>query len=223
MTLLPVNNFIVEESRSKFKIDPLVSSVAFYRKHNSFGLLSEEEHILEEDVIKAKQIRDYYNKKYFWNSLKTNKPQPEFRTNAMRLLAITDRWDLTERESGLFVKLPCFYEEDIVYDDFRTTLITNKDSYTFGFHNFTYSKHTLTHIKNTIRWQGRSKKISYWFKDKENKLFSFTTDADNPLNELFEEKIQTTQEYEFRYVIDKITDMWYNNIKIFNFKKEQHA
>lgn len=223
ITLTNPVDFGVFDTTTKFKIDPLACSVSLQRRQISFDLSSEEDHVIDEDLIKANQIREYYRKKYFWNSFKKSVPQSEFRNNAIQLLAITDQWDLTEKESGLFVKLPCFYEEDIVYDKFRNTLITNKDSYTFGLHSFTYTIHTLSYLKSTLRWQGKTRRISYWFKNKENKLFCFTTTVDNPLIGLFEEKIKTIQEYEFKYAINKIADMWYYDIKIFNFKKEQHA
>lgn len=207
-----------DHRKTKFEIDPLLCSVAYHRKNSSYGLQQNKDDIVDSDVQMAKSIREYYSKKYFWNALKRNQPQSEFRINAYRLLSIEKDWDLTERESGLFVKLPAFYAEDQIYDQFKSTLITGRPTYV----NRGPMKSVverLEYLGNTFRWQG-SKRVSYWFKDNQRKLYSYTTAHNHPFNALFEERVQNPQLMEFSCGIDNISDMWYNNIGTFKFVKE---
>lgn len=209
------------EPRTKYEVDPLACSVAFHRTNQGYGLGQNSNNLTEADIETAKEIRTYYSKKYFWTSLKSKDPQSDFRTNTMRLLAIESDWDLTDREAGVFVKLPCFYKEDTFYDELKTKLKTDKDLYFKKGSTHTVTK-KLTYQGKTFRWQN-IKRVSWWFADEDGKLYSFTTSNDHPFNQLFEEKIQDPFTLEFSYGIDNISDMWYNSIKSFNFVKEQHA
>lgn len=210
------------DRKTSYKVDPLLCSVIFHRKNKAYGLSStDEKEATPEDYEQTEKIREYYAKKYFWNSLKSDRPQSEFRANAMRLLAITDDWQITDKEAGFFVKLPCFYAEDTVYDKFRATVTTDKETYIRKGSSASVAV-KLEFLAKTFRWQ-RVKRVSYWFKDSNNKLYSYTTMDGHPFNSLFEEKIQTPQTFEFSYGIDNITDMWYNSMKSFTIIKEQNA
>lgn len=214
-------NNLFSDDKTKFEVDPLACSVSFRRRNCEYGLKHEKEHITDEDIAQAKKIRDYYSKKYFWNSLKDTKPQTDFRLNAMRLLAIESGWNLTDRETGLFVKLPCFYEEDTTYDQFKETLITGRDTCQVGKISPDPITQKLTYLKKTLRWQGSTKRVTFWFKNDKNKLFGLTALADNPFNELFEDKIQTPQVFLItRRGLDRVADLWYNDIKKFNIVKD---
>ena len=77
----------------------------------------------------------------------------------------------------------------------------------------------LEYLGKTFRWQG-NKRTSYWFKDSQSRLYSYTTSHNHPFNDLFEEKVQTPHLMEFSCGIDNISDMYYNNIGSFSFVKE---
>lgn len=205
------------QSKTKYEVDPLVCSVAFHRTNKSYGLSSSKEGVLPEDYETAKKIRDYYSKKYFWNSLKETRPQSEYRVNAMRLLAITENWDLTDRDAGLFVKLPAFYAEDIVYDGFKETLKTTRgDTETVGKE---VNELPLTYLGKTFRWQ-KVKRESFWFKDSQDRLYGYTTTHGHPFNALFEDIVQTPQRFKGRIGVDRVSDLWYNDIKTFTIVKD---
>lgn len=208
----------LQESKAVFKIDPLVCAIAYKRKNRANGLENEQENYTPDDVAKAAEIREYYSKKFFWENLKSNRPQTDFRSNAIRLLSITDEWQLTDRETGLFVKLPCFYEEDIIYDEFRKTLITDEKFYRAKGRNDPF-RVELTHLATTLRWQG-SKRRAFWFKDANNYLYSITTMDNNPLNSVFEDVVKQPMVYEFRNSVDHVTDMWYNDVRYFKIIKD---
>jgi hypothetical protein len=209
-----------DERKTKFDVDPLACSVSYKRNMGEHGIAHSTHDVTEEDYIQANKIREYYSKKYFWKSLKSNGPQSEYRTNALRLLSINEGWELTDREVGLFVKLPAFYAEDRIYDSFITKLKTDKNTYSGTVH--TEKVETLEYIDKTMRWQGK-RTVSYWFKNADNKLFGYTTSYNHPFNVLFEEKISTPQKFKFNCGVDNVSDMWYNSIKSFEILKEENA
>lgn len=211
---------LFDDRGSKFDVDPLACSVAYLRKTGNYGITHNKDDILPEDYDRAKQIREYYTKKYFWNSLKSTRPQSEFRSNAQRLLAITESWRLKERDEGFFVKLPAFYAEDIVYDQFVSQFKTDMESVRSNTGQCVARR--LEFLTKTFRWQ-QNKKVSYWFKDNKNRLYCYTTMDGHPFNALFEEKIEQPQTFEFGCGVDNISTMWYNTIKSFSILKEQNA
>lgn len=203
------------DRKNKHEVDPLACSVAFHRTNSAYGLVNSKNDIIPDDFLKANQIRDYYSKKYFWNSLKAVRPQSEFRLSAMRLLAITESWELTDRDSGFFVKLPAFYNEDVVYDEFKVTLKTGRDQCE---PNKSVTK-KLVYLGKTFRWQ-KIKRESFWFKDEANKIYGYTTTHGHPFNAIFEDQIQTPRTFEFSHGVDRAGDMWYNNIGSFKILKD---
>jgi hypothetical protein len=211
-----------DDHTTDYSVDPLACAVAMYRNSTSYGLLRAANAITDEDQAQANAIRNYYSKKYFWDSLKAQRPQSEYRQNAVRLLSITKDWKLTDRDAGLFVKLPWFYAEDQIYDEFRSTLKVNRDSYV-GPNAFDSVSKKLTYLKKTIRWQGSKRAVSFWFKDDDSKLSAVTVYADNPFNDIFEEQIQVPRVFEFTPKVDRLVDMWYNTIKSFKIIKEPNA
>ena len=225
----PVNNPVakntgwddlINERKTTYEVDPLACSVAFHRKNVGYGLTSTRDDTIPDDFVKANQIRDYYSKKYFWNALKNNTPQSEFRVNAIRLLEMDAIWELSEKDTGFFVKLPAFYEEDIVYDNFKAMLKTARDQCVRTTNRSIIKE--LTYLSKTFRWQ-RIKRETFWFKDQDNNLYGYTTTHGHPFNALFEERIQTPQVFEFSHGVDRAGDMWYNNIGSFTILKEQNA
>ena len=211
---------LLVERKTKFEVDPLACSVSYLRQTGTYGMTQSKDNITEEDYSRARQIREYYSKKYFWNSLKSTRPQSEFRANAQKLLAVTEDWNLTDRETGFFVKLPAFYAEDTVYDGFVSKFKTDAESYKGSGAQCVTKR--LEFLAKTFRWQ-QNKRVSYWFKDEDNRLYGYTTFDGHPFNALFEEKIERPQIFEFSRGVDNISTMWYNAIKSFSILKEQNA
>lgn len=206
-----------EPIRTIINIDPLACSVSLHRRNQKTGLVTASNDIINSDISLAKDIRSYYSKKYLWNKLKDATIQSVYQDNALRLLSITENWQLTDREAGLFIKLPWFYAEDKVYDIFRKELHTDKKLYTKNSHTSTFEEHHLTYINKTVRWLGKIKSTSFWFKNDANQLFAFNNPNNNPLISLFEKTIQPSQNFVIKYTASHIADMWYNEIKEFDF------
>lgn len=210
---------LVDGNVSEYNIDPLACSVACFRTNKHFGLINNKDLVTEDDIAQANIIRSYYLKKYFWQTLSSDRPQSEYRINAQRLLSIERDWKLTDKEAGLFVKLPAFYAEDTVYDKFVAQFKTDIETYKGTSAPAVAKK--LTYLDKTFRWQ-RVKRVSYWFTDGKY-LFNYTTAADHPFNALFEDRIQTPQVFEFSRGVDRVGAMWHNTIRSFTIQKEQNA
>jgi hypothetical protein len=216
----PSNSFwddIIDERKTKFEKDPLACSVGYHRVNKEYGIFHTFDNLIEQDFIEANVIREYYSKKYFWRGLKSNRPLSEFRSNLLKLIAINENWELTDKETGLFVKLPAFYKEDRFYDFLIKNFKTDKKFYegTVGLDK----TDTLEFLGKTFRWQGK-RLSTYWFKNKDNRLYGYTTDHKHPFNVFFEEKIINPQTFNFACGVDNISDMWYNSIKSFSILKE---
>ena len=210
---------LFEEEKTNFDVDPLACSVAFLRKTGKYGIEQNSSDIQEEDRVYANKIRAYYTKTWLWNNLKSDRPQSEFRNNALRLLTITENWQLTSRETGLFVKLPAFYEEDIVYDKYRKQFDTSRDAVVKN-DGIVFTK-KLEFLNKTFRWQ-KIERDTFWFKDDTNNLYGFTS-RKHPFNDLFEEQVQTPRTFEFLCNCTHVNGMWYNTFYSFKILKEHNA
>jgi hypothetical protein len=209
-----------EDEKKVFKIDPLACAVSLKRNNKPYGLVDNIDHVSQDDFEQANIIRAYYKKKFFWKGLSSSHPATQFRTLANQLLEIEKDWNITEKEAGVFVKLPYFYEEDLVYDSFVTVLLTKREDYA-GTAALSVTKN-LHFLNKTFKWQ-HVKRVAYWFKDEANHLYCFNTAYDHPFNPLFEEKIVDPLTFEFACGVDNIGTMWYNTIKSFTILKETNA
>jgi hypothetical protein len=211
---------ITDERKTKFENDPLACAIGYYRLHGEYGILHTGELLIQEDYIESNRIKEYYSKKYFWQGLKSDRPVSDFRSSLLKLIAINENWELTDKETGLFVKLPAFYKEDQFYDSLIKSCKTDKKFYSGTVS--TEKVETLDFLGQTFRWQGR-KSTTYWFKSTERRLYGYTTAYNHPFNALFEELIKKPQTFNFSCGVDNISNMWYNSIKSFSILKEQNA
>ena len=195
----------LSEATTHFAVDPLAYAVASHRT-NSVGLTSAQPTI--EDYLKATDIRNYYSKKFLWNSL--NDKATDYQQTALRLLTVDSScgWNITEREQGLFVKLPWFYEEDQAYDELKQ--LVNSEDYV---NDVVVTQ--LTYFKKTITWRGSTKKIRIWLKDNANRIYSVTSMPGNPFTDFFEDFLQIPRMLECSVNVVKTRGFCFYNIKTF--------
>lgn len=199
--------------KRKFLVDPLLLSVAKYRTKHFYDLDHPNVEITNDDISLTAAIRAHYRKKYFWKSLHEGNVS-EFAINCSRLLDIAANWELDDNEVGLFIKLPFFYAEDMVYKRLKEQYKTSKSDIVLG-----PKVVTLTFIESTYRWQ-KHKKTCYWFTDDRNLLYAYNTLADTPFLDLFEEKLTGPITIERLCGPSKIEEMHYHNLTKIKFVKE---
>lgn len=170
---------------------------------------------------KASAIRKYYTKRWFWNALNSTKLS-SFRQRAYELLETQTRTVL-KKDLGIYVKLPWFYEEDIVYEDFKKELKTD------DIPNLSpgrgKSQRRLEFLKTSNGWQGKRRTTRYWFKDDNKFLYGIELEMQNPLLPFFEEAIfaNPTCVFEAYLVADRIDRMYYYKLNQFKLLKETNV
>jgi hypothetical protein len=221
------NSAIAQERITEFNDDPLVLSCALHQLTNSgrgwHGLDSIEvkESITPEIRAEAEAIRDYYTKKFFWTALSSNSRLSDYRQRLLNLLEnrITKCKD---QDCGIYFKLPVFYEEDQVYDQFKKDYETSEvPKIVYGLTNNQKERLDLTYLKTTFSSQRKRKIERFWFTDQKY-LFQIEIDRDNPLMEMFKvflNESETVKIQAYR-TIDRIDQMYFYKLFKFNFVKE---
>lgn len=212
-----------------FKEDPLVLACALqdlWQKHERYYNLEGaevREHITDEIRARAEEIRKHYTKKWFWRSL-NGCQLSDFRQRVCYLLENRIR-TCNERDVGIYFKLPWFYEEDMIYDDFKKQLnTTDVPSIRYGGMSPVKERLTLTYLKSTISTQNKRKLERFWFSD-ETYLFSITVTHDNPLLDMFRDMLEIGEPVTFETYrsLDRIDQMHYYKLFKFKFVKEENA
>ena len=219
-----------KENTVEFKEDPLVLAVSVKdlmdRNPGQFFSLEDTrvtEHINEDIRTKAEQIRKYYGRKYFWNNLTNGTRQSDYRGRVCYLLENRIR-TCKDKDAGIYYKLPYFYDEDMIYDEFKKQYNTT-DLPRVSNINFTKSKHhlTLKYVKTTSSRQQKRNINRFWFTD-DVYVYGIEVANDNPLLDLFKQVIveKGTVTFETYYNVDRIDQMYF--YKLFNFAlaKEQN-
>jgi hypothetical protein len=212
-----------KENSVEFKEDPLVLAVSVKdlmdRNLGQFFSLEDTrvtEHINEDIRTKAEQIRKYYGRKYFWNNLTNGARQSDFRGRVCYLLENRIRI-CKDKDAGIYYKLPYFYDEDMIYDEFKKQYNTT-DLPRVGNINTTRSKHQLTlkYVKTTSSRQQKRNINRFWFTD-DVYVYGIEIANDNPLLDLFKQVIvdKGTVTFETYYNVDRIDQMYF--YKLFNF------
>jgi hypothetical protein len=223
----------VEKSKT-LKEDPLVLSCVVKRlstENEGVYYSLEDERLLEdirkEDREQAELIRKYFTKKFFWQNFTDNRNLSSFR-NRVCVLLETRIHECKDQDLGIYFKLPWFYDEDMIYEDFK------KSYKTVDVPNIVYgvpygSKRVreilnLKYIRHTFCYQRKRKIRRLWFTDQQY-LFSIEVEDANPLLETFIDSLtsSTNVKLEAFRSPDRIDKMHF--YKIFNFKllKEEHA
>lgn len=220
-----------KEDETVFKEDPLALSVSlkdlmdqlpgtFY----SLDDLRVLENINDDIRLTAEKIRKYYGKKYFWSNLTNNRELSSFRSRVCFLLENHVR-ECKDRDAGIYYKLPYFYEEDMIYDDFKKQYNTT-DLPRVGYINTTKTKNqlTLTYVKTTSSRQRKRNINRFWFTDT-TYLYSIEVASDNPLLDMFKHLVieKGTVTFDTYHNIDRIDQMYFYKLYNFSLTKETNA
>lgn len=214
-----------KEKEKEFTEDPLYLSCSLKNLHDQgkgwFNLDSDEvkENITDEIKQYAEEIRSYYTKKFFWSALSNDRQLSDYRRRLLNLLEnrITK---CKEQDCGIYFKLPFFYEEDEVYDQFKKTYTTtNVPEIRYGI-NSDKEKLSLTFIKKSHSAQRKRKIERFWFTD-QTYLYQIEIEQTNPLLEMFTCLLDQKPivELEAYRTLDRIDQLYYYKLYKFNFKK----
>jgi len=151
------------------------------------------------------------------------KPLSDYRRRLINLLENRIR-NCKDQDCGIYYKLPYFYEEDVVYEEFKKTLKTDSISSLGSSRQNTMLKR-LEFLKTSSVRQRKCKQIRYWFKDDNNFLYGIELTSDNPLLPIFDDYIKdrSTILFETRITEDRIDNMYFYKLYSYKFVKEQNA
>ena len=218
------------ENETLFVEDPLVLACSLKelskRNANSFYSLSSDEvsgNITQEIREHAEVVRKYYTKKFFWTNLTNSRMLSDFRSRVCFLLEnrITK---VKDQDQGIYFKIPWFYDEDMIYENFKKTLrVDTIASLGNARHNKMIKR--LEFLKTSFSWQRKRKITRYWFKDDNQFLYGIELESDNPLLEMFDQylKDNPVPVLETYLKEDRIDNMNFYKLYQFKFLKEQHA
>lgn len=220
------------ETEYLFDEDPLVLSCSlkdyYIRTKILPSLESSEikENITPAIISHAENIRKYYTKKFFWLGLQNDRSVSGFRSRTNYLLENRVR-KVKDQDKGIYFKLPWFYDEDMIYDEFKKTLNVARDTIS----NLSVQDRTkpftkrLEFLKTSFAWQRKNKIERFWFKDDNNFLYGIEITVDNPLLEMFKETIneQSTHLFQTKIVEDRIDNLYYYKMHSFKIIKEKNA
>lgn len=217
-----------KESETEFKEDPLVLSVSLKdlveknQGHYSLEDLRVLENINDKIRDHAEAVRKYYSKKFFWTNL-SGKSVSSFRSRVCVLLEGHIR-KCGEKDRGIYYKLPWFYDEDMIYDDFKKTYNTKQLSGLGSKRSNVFAKR-LTYIKSSKGWQKNRKVEYFWFTDDNKDLYCIQIQLDNSLLSMFRGMLEDNPVPLFQTMLaeDRIDDMHFYKLHNFKFIKEQHA
>lgn len=220
-----------KETPTVFKEDPLVLAVSAYHltvsKHREYAGLTDSttlEYITDDMRAEAEVIRKYYTKKYFWNLLSGERRQSEFRTRVCHLLENRVR-ECLEQDCGIYYKLPYFYQEDMIYDDFKKQYVTDDlPRIVYGGSVAQKKQLTLTFLKTSASRQKKRNVQRFWFTDNKY-LYSIEVTSDNPLLDMFKQMVveKMTVTFDTYYNVDRIDQMYFYKLFNFTIAKETNA
>jgi hypothetical protein len=227
MNTLTIDDFLTHtETRQNptvYQTDPLVLSVAAQDLSHKTGLLfysledtKVQESITEQHLSRAEEIRSYYCKKYFWNGLK-GLPNSDYRNRVCYLLENRIK-TCVDKDSGIYYKLPYFYDEDMIYDEFKRLYKTWDIPHGTGPN---YEIKTLELLKVSESRQQGKKIVRQWFTDQQY-LFCIESTADNPLLPLCTQILSQHPLVRLytRYTASRIDQMEFYKLYNFTLSKE---
>jgi hypothetical protein len=218
------------EKETDFKEDPLVLAVSLKdimtRNLGSYYSLEDSrvlENITDDIREHAEQIRKYYGKKYFWSNLSSNHNLSDFRGRVCYLLENRIH-TCKDKDAGIYYKLPYFYDEDMIYDEFKK-LYNTTDIPRIGSIKTPNSKHQLTlkYLRTTSSRQQKRNLNRFWFTDNKY-LYNIEIANDNPLLEMFKQIVieKLTVTFDTYYNVDRIDQMYFYKLFNFTLSKEQN-
>jgi hypothetical protein len=224
-------NQTYKETEVSFKEDPLVLSVSakdllsqFPGSYFSLEDLRVYEHVNDNHKEEAERIRKYYGRKFIWKQLESNRSISDFRSRVCYLLENRIR-TCKDRDSGIYYKLPYFYQEDMIYDEFKKQYnTTDVPKVVYGGSTSRKQQLTLTYLKTSVSRQKKRNINRFWFTDN-TYLYGIEIATDNPLLELFKQLVITrmTVSFDTYYNVDRIDQMYFYKLYNFTLTKETHA
>jgi hypothetical protein len=218
-----------KEKETEFKEDPLVLSVAardlVEQCPGQFFSLEElrvYEHVNDNHKEEAERIRKYYTRKFFWKQLESNRNISDFRSRLCYLLENRVR-SCKDQDSGIYYKLPYFYHEDMIYEEFKTKYNTTEVPRTSSL-IASKPKVTLRYLKTSVSRQKKRNVNRFWFTD-DTYLYNIEIASDNPLLELFKQLVieKMTITFDTYYNVDRIDQMYFYKLYNFTLTKESNA
>lgn len=215
------------EKPTKYKEDPLVLacsvkalSEAGVGQYFSLDSTESTENITQEIRDHAEKVRKYYTKKYLWLNLKDNRNISDFRSRVCYLLENRVS-ECKDRDQGIYYKLPWFYDEDMIYDEFKQNYNTTDLPQRAYDQRRVKTRLNLTYVKSTISRQQKRKLERFWFTD-QTYLYNIEVAQDNPLLEMFRAMIEPGKQVMFNTLFneERIDKMYYYKMFQFSFVKE---
>jgi hypothetical protein len=220
-----------KEKETEFKEDPLVLSVAakdllaqFPGSYFSLEDLRVYEHVNDNHKEEAERIRKYYGRKFIWKHLESNRSISDFRSRVCYLLENRVR-TCKDQDSGIYYKLPYFYQEDMIYDEFKKQYnTTDVPKIVYGGSTSRKQQLTLAYLKSTTSRQRKRNLLRFWFTDSKY-LYGIEITNDNPLLEIFKQLVieKMTITLDTYYNIDRIDQMYFYKLYNFTLAKDTNA
>jgi hypothetical protein len=220
-----------KEQEKEFIEDPLELAVALKNlTDNKPGVFYQlDDHEVRRNIDasvkeQAEKIRKYYGRKFFWTNLNNARDLSGFRSRVCYLLENRIRV-CKDRDAGIYYKLPYFYAEDMIYDDFKKQYNTTDVPRILrgGFSKPAKQRLTLTYLKTTSCRQQKRNLNRFWFTDN-TYLYNIEVANDNPLLEMFKQLVieKMTVTFETFYNTDRIDQMYFYKLYNFSLAKEQN-
>lgn len=215
------------ERLTEFQHDPLVLACSLkdlVEKQEGYYQLDDSRviaNITPEIEQRAEEVRKYYTRKFFWNALSNNRVLSDYRRRLINLLENRIR-SCKDQDCGIYYKLPFFYEEDLVYDDFKKQYKVDDIPFIhYGGTNPALEKFELSYLKSTFSTQRKRKLERFWFTDNKY-IYQIEVERDNPLIMMFKSLLEINpscvklEGYKTR---DRIDQMYFYKLFKFNFRK----
>jgi hypothetical protein len=184
------NSAYPRNDKLKFKGDPLALVLAYREKDmenwkiterltssSTWDLLATKEHVRQ-----ANDIKKYYRNKFILNALKhSDHGMSKFRRDLREYVESDDPYTVYKNDIPMIVKLPDFYEEDKMMDEFQKEYHMTSEFYTM-YNGITTLKPLRKHQRKTKNHNA----INYWFTDHSNRIYRISIKPDNELIHLFE-------------------------------------
>lgn len=194
MTPFTLDSLEYKEDIIDFADDPLVlacSAKSLSEKNNdsfySLDGVPVGQNITQDIRNQAEVIRKHYAQKFFWASLNNQRLSP-IRTRIMELLEGRVR-SCNENDRGIYYKLPFFYEEDMIYEEFKKNYNTEKPT---GHIVGKAIATRLTYLKSSTGIQKRQKIKYFWFTNDTKNLYCIQIELGNNLLGMFEMFLEST-------------------------------
>lgn len=226
-----INDFLgssnMKERITEFQYDPLILACSLkdlVEKQEGYYQLDDSRviaNITPKIEQRAEEIRKYYTKKFFWNALSNNRSLSDYRRRLINLLENRIR-SCKDQDCGIYYKLPFFYEEDQVYDDFKKQYKVDDIPFIhYGGAKPALEEFELSYLKSTFSTQRKRRIERFWFTDSKY-IYQIEIDRDNPLITMFKSLLEINpscvklEGYKTR---DRIDQMYFYKLFKFNFRK----